>query len=104
MHNMALLPQPTLFFFLMTRRPPRSPLFPYTTLFRSDLRARRRRGRGCRRASSREHRKNRQGQDPTPPHASSLRALSATDPVPVRLGEAAGMGIAPRAVVEGAGI
>src|SRR2546429_6242064 len=24
------------FFFLMTRRPPRSPLFPYTTLFRSD--------------------------------------------------------------------
>src|SRR5690606_39320686 len=26
---------PTLFFFLRTRRPPRSPLFPYTTLFRS---------------------------------------------------------------------
>src|SRR5438445_6288069 len=25
-----------LFFFLMTRRPPRSTLFPYTTLFRSD--------------------------------------------------------------------
>src|SRR5437868_14484413 len=25
----------TLFFFLMTRRPPRSTLFPYTTLFRS---------------------------------------------------------------------
>src|SRR3989338_2133469 len=25
----------SLFFFLMTRRPPRSPLFPYTTLFRS---------------------------------------------------------------------
>src|SRR2546430_8156867 len=24
------------FFFLMIRRPPRSPLFPYTTLFRSD--------------------------------------------------------------------
>src|SRR5439155_25951415 len=24
-----------LFFFLITRRPPRSPLFPYTTLFRS---------------------------------------------------------------------
>src|SRR3989338_2062958 len=24
-------------FFLMIRRPPRSPLFPYTTLFRSDL-------------------------------------------------------------------
>src|SRR2546430_11124514 len=26
----------TLFFFLMIRRPPRSTLFPYTTLFRSD--------------------------------------------------------------------
>src|SRR3712207_6911006 len=28
----------TLFFFLMIRRPPRSTLFPYTTLFRSVLR------------------------------------------------------------------
>src|SRR5690349_22149123 len=28
-----------LFFFLMIRRPPRSTLFPYTTLFRSDLAA-----------------------------------------------------------------
>src|SRR5437660_12821298 len=28
-----------LFFFLMIRRPPRSTLFPYTTLFRSRLRA-----------------------------------------------------------------
>src|SRR5687767_15375975 len=28
-----------LFFFLMIRRPPRSTLFPYTTLFRSDSRA-----------------------------------------------------------------
>src|SRR2546429_4563952 len=28
------------FFFLMTRRPPRSPLFPYTTLFRSDKKRR----------------------------------------------------------------
>src|SRR5437867_8476472 len=28
-----------LFFFLMIRRPPRSTLFPYTTLFRSELRA-----------------------------------------------------------------
>src|SRR3712207_7972196 len=27
----------TLFFFLMIRRPPRSTLFPYTTLFRSDV-------------------------------------------------------------------
>src|SRR6266496_4485765 len=30
------------FFFLMTRRPPRSTLFPYTTLFRSPRRRRRR--------------------------------------------------------------
>src|SRR5437588_10180606 len=29
------LPRLTLFFFLMIRRPPRSTLFPYTTLFRS---------------------------------------------------------------------
>src|SRR2546422_11133689 len=35
------------FFFLMIRRPPRSTLFPYTTLFRS--RCRKRRGRGARR-------------------------------------------------------
>src|SRR5258708_11432173 len=27
----------SIFFFLMIRRPPRSTLFPYTTLFRSDL-------------------------------------------------------------------
>src|SRR5690349_24249152 len=48
---------PVLFFFLMIRRPPRSTLFPYTTLFRSGQgRARRRRdlhrrhhGRGVRR-------------------------------------------------------
>src|SRR2546429_5308603 len=46
-----------LFFFLMIRRPPRSTLFPYTTLFRSapaagDLRARDRRAALRRRASS----------------------------------------------------
>src|SRR3712207_8119060 len=33
-----------MFFFLMIRRPPRSTLFPYTTLFRSDQRPARRRG------------------------------------------------------------
>src|SRR2546425_8022347 len=39
-----------LFFFLMIRRPPRSTLFPYTTLFRSQvrLRARQATGRGPR--------------------------------------------------------
>src|SRR2546427_6477186 len=31
------LPQCSVFFFLMIRRPPRSTLFPYTTLFRSLL-------------------------------------------------------------------
>src|SRR5688572_33181415 len=33
----SLLCTLTLFFFLMIRRPPRSTLFPYTTLFRSHL-------------------------------------------------------------------
>src|SRR5574343_1190058 len=36
--NFLILVSPTLFFFfLMIRRPPRSTLFPYTTLFRSSL-------------------------------------------------------------------
>src|SRR3712207_9510705 len=34
---MGVVRTPFLFFFLMIRRPPRSTLFPYTTLFRSDL-------------------------------------------------------------------
>src|SRR5260370_41312281 len=34
-HPVALLS--LFFFFLMIRRPPRSTLFPYTTLFRSDI-------------------------------------------------------------------
>src|SRR5438445_8462812 len=48
-------------FFLMLRRPPRSTLFPYTTLFRSDLDVRRRRTlfrawhRGIREMRSEEH-------------------------------------------------
>src|SRR3712207_9566503 len=41
----ALLSRPSLsFFFLMIRRPPRSTLFPYTTLFRSGPAAARRDG------------------------------------------------------------
>src|SRR2546428_9184799 len=40
-------PQLLFFFFLMIRRPPRSTLFPYTTLFRSPLRARRLWRLGC---------------------------------------------------------
>src|SRR5258708_28903299 len=37
---MFLYPPLSFFFFLMIRRPPRSTLFPYTTLFRSRLRVR----------------------------------------------------------------
>src|SRR5260364_472009 len=50
-----------LFFFLMIRRPPRSTLFPYTTLFRSHRRPRRRpsgnrpRSPGANRGRSEEH-------------------------------------------------
>src|SRR5690242_21397451 len=36
---LAVTPHAILFFFLMIRRPPRSTLFPYTTLFRSHNRA-----------------------------------------------------------------
>src|ERR1051326_9505766 len=47
------------FFFLMIRRPPRSTLFPYTTLFRSPsdphLRSGTCPGRNCRRGRSEEH-------------------------------------------------
>src|SRR5688572_31789947 len=35
--DVASLTCPTVFFFLMIRRPPRSTLFPYTTLFRSGV-------------------------------------------------------------------
>src|SRR5437016_12989971 len=35
--SFSRLPPSTLFFFLLIRRPPRSTLFPYTTLFRSFL-------------------------------------------------------------------
>src|ERR1041385_9277973 len=35
MHHRRLVSHPLLNFFLMIRRPPRSTLFPYTTLFRS---------------------------------------------------------------------
>src|SRR3712207_7015874 len=50
------------FFFLMIRRPPRSTLFPYTTLFRSDDdgRFRRRQG-GCPDRLGKLHRQGRRG-------------------------------------------
>src|SRR5688572_31574574 len=46
------------FFFLMIRRPPRSTLFPYTTLFRSQLR---------RHTEIRHRRTNRHRPGPSPP-------------------------------------
>src|SRR5688572_31967713 len=54
-HSLDFSPLLTFFFFfLMIRRPPRSTLFPYTTLFRSRRCARRGRGRcGARRRGSR---------------------------------------------------
>src|SRR2546430_9734032 len=39
MLTLILVPVGLLFFFLMIRRPPRSTLFPYTTLFRSNVAA-----------------------------------------------------------------
>src|SRR2546422_10741690 len=47
--DLSMTPSPSvssIFFFLMIRRPPRSTLFPYTTLFRSRLRRRWHRERG----------------------------------------------------------
>src|SRR2546425_9715691 len=49
-----VVPSYLFFFFLMIRRPPRSTLFPYTTLFRS-------RCRGARRATERARRETRRG-------------------------------------------
>src|SRR2546426_6007505 len=66
------------FFFLMIRRPPRSTLFPYTTLFRSSGRPRPRRGR--RRSSSsasfsrRGKRKNRRLLQRSEEHTSELQS------------------------------
>src|SRR5437763_10281997 len=51
LHSRLLLPihlYPPVFFFLMIRRPPRSTLFPYTTLFRSSPSRRPRRRASCR--------------------------------------------------------
>src|SRR3989441_4562081 len=73
------------FFFLMIRRPPRSTLFPYTTLFRSrdDLRpARRRRAPDSHRAG--RHRPRRHRRDPlrhgdvrrSEEHTSELQSLA----------------------------
>src|ERR1035437_7343677 len=57
--HVLVLPSFVCFFFLMTRRPPRSTLFPYTTLFRSQrerLRHRQRHQRGRHHRVRRDHR------------------------------------------------
>src|SRR5438874_13666214 len=54
-----MTPLLSVFFFLLIRRPPRSTLFPYTTLFRSRGRAETRRGRS--RSASRWHARPRGG-------------------------------------------
>src|SRR5205823_12561580 len=66
------------FFFLMIPRPPRSTLFPYTTLFRSRRRARRGR---WRRPSFRLHPTHRSGSSRSPgprseEHTSELQSLA----------------------------
>src|SRR2546430_3227837 len=70
------------FFFLMIRRPPRSPLFPYTTLFRSVHRDRRpdpHRHRETRRAAARSAQAadaGRQGGERSEEHTSELQSQS----------------------------
>src|SRR5256885_17017250 len=57
-HVFHLLFHVLLFFFLMIRRPPRSTLFPYTTLFRSRFRGSRSRSRSrARERSGHPHRR-----------------------------------------------
>src|SRR5947208_7090737 len=51
------------FFFFMIRRPPRSTLFPYTTLFRSRHSRRRRRARGAREGAARAARRGHLARD-----------------------------------------
>src|SRR2546425_7840371 len=60
----------SLFFFLMIRRPPRSTLFPYTTLFRSVGRRKRRSRRAC---VGEEHRRHAERSEE---HTSELQSLA----------------------------
>src|SRR3712207_7288880 len=64
------------FFFLMIRRPPRSTLFPYTTLFRSERLGHERLGHwhvGVRRRQQR-HRRGRRGVQRSEEHTSELQS------------------------------
>src|SRR5256885_17230509 len=60
------------FFFLMIRRPPRSTLFPYTTLFRSRLAGRRNAPRSCWLDSAYQSRTRRSGRSEE--HTSELQS------------------------------
>src|SRR5687768_17704717 len=65
------------FFFLMIRRPPRSTLFPYTTLFRSRLPGRSRSGAACGDARGTDHacgRSDRLRQPRSEEHTSELQS------------------------------
>src|SRR6266567_3114478 len=69
------------FFFLMIRRPPRSTLFPYTTLFRSPARRPARRSRTARSAWPGAHANRARGPSPTrgrrsEEHTSELQSQS----------------------------
>src|SRR5688572_32686270 len=63
----------TIFFFLMIRRPPRSTLFPYTTLFRSSAAVDRFTG-AHRTQAGRKHRRDRR--DRSEEHTSELQSQS----------------------------
>src|SRR5215213_11591862 len=67
---------PNIFFFLMIRRPPRSTLFPYTTLFRSTPGDRSSpRLTGCR-PSARTRERARRGHRRSEEHTSELQSLT----------------------------
>src|SRR2546427_794253 len=65
-----------LFFFLMIRRPPRSTLFPYTTLFRSQQRCSRERVRCARHQSSARLARSRSSSFRSEEHTSELQSQS----------------------------
>src|SRR5256885_13829491 len=65
------LPRSFCFFFLMIRRPPRSTLFPYTTLFRSDA--------VRHRAALHGDRHHVAGGEPPPAHARAARGAARSE-------------------------
>src|SRR6266850_6960364 len=76
-----------LFFFLMIRRPPRSTLFPYTTLFRSRVRPQAARRLGCRLPAVRHAQRADTRLDLS--HGGGLSPRPVRVPVPARNGRAA---------------